>query len=65
MSAGALSSSTMLGGVRRIVRADLSSLTTQIDLDGFYPEEVLQKRLVPEGFANISPRRTRPACATW
>ena len=43
MSAGVLSSSTMLGEVRRIVRADLSSLTTQIDLDGFYPEEVLQK----------------------
>ena len=38
MYAGALSSSTILAEVRRIVRSNLSSLTTQIDLEGFYPE---------------------------
>jgi hypothetical protein len=50
MYAGALSSSTMLAEVRRIVRSDLSSLTTQIDLDGFYPEELLRKIGAVGGF---------------
>jgi len=50
MSAGALSSSTLLAEVRRIVRADLSALTTQIDLEGFYPEEVLRKIGAGGGF---------------
>ena len=50
MSAGVLSSSTILAEVRRIVRSDLSALTTQIDLDGFYPEEVLQKIGAVGGF---------------
>jgi hypothetical protein len=43
MPVGALSSSTILAEVRQMVRSDLSSLITQIDLDGFYPEEVLRK----------------------
>ena len=50
MSAEAQSSSTILAEVRRIVRSDLSSLTTQIDLDGFYPEEVLRKIGAVGGF---------------
>ena len=50
MSAGALSSSTILAEVRRIVRSDLSSLTTQIDLEGFYPAEVLHKIGAVGGF---------------
>ena len=50
MYAGALSSSTILAEVRRIVRSDLSSLTTQIDLDGFYPEELLRKIGAVGGF---------------
>ena len=50
MYAGALSSSTILAEVRRIVRADLSSLTTQIDLEGFYPEAVLRKIGAVGGF---------------
>ena len=58
------SSSTMLGEVRRIVRADLSSLTTQISM-GSIPKKSCKKLAPWEGFANISPRRTRPACATW
>ena len=50
MSAEALSSSTILAEVRRIVRTDLSALTTQIDLDGFYPEDVLHKIGAVGGF---------------
>jgi alkylation response protein AidB-like acyl-CoA dehydrogenase len=47
MSPGA---SPMLAEVRRIVRSDLAPLTATIDLEGFYPEEILQKIGAAGGF---------------
>ena len=41
---------SMLAEVRRIVREDLAPLTVKIDLEGYYPEEILRKIGAAGGF---------------
>jgi alkylation response protein AidB-like acyl-CoA dehydrogenase len=40
----------VLAEIRRIVREDLAPLTVKIDLEGFYPEEILRKLGAAGGF---------------